>query len=139
MTSTNSDGPHVAAGSRPTLGPEDRALLAKAVCRLFDLWGLDAASQSVLLGLSPDGDAISWFRDGAALPDDHNLIERVGHLLKIHRFLESMFPQNRELRDHWLTVPNRYFNNRTPVETMVSRGLPGILSVLGYLAGVVTS
>lgn len=133
MTSTNSDGPHLAAGSQPALGPEDRALLAKAVCRLFDLWGLDVASQSALLGLSPDSDAISGFRDGAALPDHQNLIERFVHLLTIHRFLASMFPSNRDLIYHWLTVRNRAFDNRLPVEFMVEQGLPGMVAVRAYL------
>ena len=93
MTSTNSEGPHVAAGSRPALGPEDRAPLAKAVCRLSDLWGLDDASQSALLGFSPDSDAISGFREGAALPDDQNLIKRVGLLLAIPERLRLMLRQ----------------------------------------------
>lgn len=133
MTSTNSDGPHLAAGSLSNLGPEDRALLAKAVCRLFDLWGLDVVSQSALLGFSPDSDAISGFRDGAALPDHQNLIERFVHLLTIHRFLASMFPSNRDLIHHWLTVRNRAFDNRSPVESMIEQGVPGMVAVRSYL------
>ena len=116
-----------------TLGPEDRALLAKAVCRLFDLWGLDVASQSALLGLSPDSDASCGFREGAALPDDQNLLERVIHLLTIHERLRLMLPHNRELAYRWPTVRNRAFDNRSPVELMVEQGLPGMVAVRGYI------
>lgn len=133
MTSTNSDGPHDAAGSRSTLGPEDRALLAKAVCRLFDLWGLDVASQSALLGFSPDSDAVVGFREGAALPDDLVLMERVSHLLATHERLRLMFPHNRELVYRWPNVPNRAFDNRSPVEIMIKQGVSGMVAVRGYL------
>jgi len=136
MTSTNSDGPHVAAGMPATLGPEDRALLAKAVCRLFDLWGLDVASQSALLGLSPDGDAVAGYREGAALPDDQNLLERVIHLLAINERLRLMFPHNRELVYRWPNVSNRAFDNRSPVEFMIKQGVPGMVAVRGYLEEV---
>jgi hypothetical protein len=133
MTSTNSDGPHLAAGSLSNLGPEDRALLAKAVCRLFDLWGLDVASQSALLGFSPDSDAVVGFREGAALPDDLVLMERVSHLLAIHERLRLMFPHNRELVYRWPNVPNRAFDNRSPVEIMIKQGVSGMVAVRGYL------
>jgi hypothetical protein len=116
-----------------TLGPEDRALLAKAVCRLFDLWGLDVASQSALLGFSPDSDEISGFREGAALPDDQNLLERVIHLLAINERLRLMFPHNRELVYRWPKVPNRAFDNRSPVEIIIKQGVSGMVAVRGYL------
>ena len=60
-------------------------------------------------------------------------MERVGNLLGIHSSLRLLFPHNRALVYRWPTAPNLAFDNRSPVEIMVKRGLPGIGAVRGYL------
>jgi len=60
-------------------------------------------------------------------------MERVGNLLGIHRSLRLLFPHNRELVYRWPTASNLAFDNRSPVEIMVERGLPGIVAVRRHL------
>ncbi|WP_052378745.1 DUF2384 domain-containing protein [Polycyclovorans algicola] len=86
-----------------------------------------------MLGFSPDSDAVVGFREGAAPPDDQNLLARVDHLFAIHESLRLMLPHNRELAYQWPTVRNRAFDNRSPVEIMIEQGLPGMVVVCGYL------
>lgn len=51
------------------VGPEQRVRLAKMVCRLFEHWGLDIASQLALLGLSSNSQTrIDLYGEDAALP-----------------------------------------------------------------------
>lgn len=134
LTMTSDEVSEMPDGLPTDLDPDQRAGLTKMVIQLFDQWGIDIGSQSALLGLSLNSPiTIVDYRSGAALSDGRDLMDRVGNLLGIHRSLRLLFPQNRELVYRWLTVPNLAFDNRSPVEIMVERGLPGIVTVRGYL------
>ena len=49
--------------------------------------------------------------------------------------MEKMFPHNPMAADYWVTTPNRFFNQRTPLELMVSEGLEGLRLVIEHLRG----
>jgi hypothetical protein len=116
------------------VGPEQRVRLAKMVCRLFEHWGLDIASQLALLGLSSNSQTrIDLYGEDAALPDERDLLERGGNLLGMYKSLRLLFLHYRELAHRWPTTTNRAFVNRSPVEIMVEQGLPGILAIRRYL------
>lgn len=113
---------------------ESRAALAKMVTRLFDLWGLSAADQSALLGLSEASrSTLSRYRRGEPLADTRDLLDRAGHLLSIHKSLRMLFPENRELAYRWISAPNRRFEGQSPLGLMREHGFLGVLMVRRFL------
>lgn len=110
-----------------------RARLAQMICSLFDHWQIDIPTQAGLLGLSPRGDAIYRYRNGGALPNRRDLLDRVGHLFGLHSSLRVIYPHNRELVYRWPTARNKMFGNLAPVEVMIERGLPGMAEIRAYL------
>jgi hypothetical protein len=103
------------------------------ICNLFDHWQIDIPTQAALLGLSTRGDAIYRYRNGGALANRRDLLERVGYLLGMHSSLRVIYLHNRELVYRWPTARNKMFNNLAPVEVMIERGLPGMAAIRGYL------
>lgn len=113
---------------------EGRAALSKMVTQLFDHWGLSTADQAALLGLSPGSrSTLNRYRKGAPLSDHQDLLDRVSHLLGIHKSLRIIFPHNRELAYHWTTTPNLRFGGKTPLAIMLEKGFVGLLMVRRYL------
>lgn len=112
---------------------EARERLARLVTQLFEHWGLSAAEQAALLGLSPENrSTLSRYRKGEPLADNRDLLDRAGHLLGIHKSLRILFPQDRDLAYRWMTTPNRRFGAR-PVDVAVERGFEGLLAIRRYL------
>ena len=112
---------------------ENRERLAKMVTKLFEHWNLPLADQAALLGHSSDSrSTINRYRNGAPLADSVDLLNRVGHLLAIHKSLRIIFPYNRELAYRWVTTPNARFGGRAPIEIMKAR-YEGVLLVRRYL------
>jgi transcriptional regulator with XRE-family HTH domain len=114
---------------------EGRAALVKMTLRLFEHWGLSIQDQLVLLGLSENSRmTLSRYRKGEPLADSPDLLDRVANLLQIHRSLRILFPRNREeVAYRWMTIPNRAFGGRTPVETIREERFFGLLKVRQYL------
>lgn len=111
-----------------------RVALAKQVTQLFDLWELSTVDQAALLGLSPDSrSALSRYRKGEPLAGNRDMLERVGHLLAIHKALRIIFPHNRDLVYRWVSTTNRRFGGRQPLEVMRDQGYLGIVAVRRYL------
>jgi hypothetical protein len=107
--------------------PEARSALAKMVSRLFALWLISPADRLALLGL--DGEHVSrlWeFENGAPLPDDETILDRVGRLLAIYKSLGLLYPHNEDVRYSWVSQANRALEGRTPLEVMVRGGLAGM-------------
>lgn len=114
--------------------PIDKRTLAKMVMTLFDHWNLSAADRTALLGLSPRSrSSLSRFRHGAAIGVRRDQYDRVSLLLGIHTRLRVLFPRNRDLAYRWMTVHNRAFDGRTPVEVVREMGMCGLHWVRGYL------
>lgn len=110
-----------------------RARLARMVTRLFDHWRLSAAEQAALLGLSTDNrSTLARYRRGEPLAESRDLLERVGHLLGIHKSLRILFPHDRDLAYRWMSTPNRRLGGR-PVDVAVARGFEGLLALRRYL------
>lgn len=115
--------------------PQDaRGSLAKMVIQLFEHWKLTTDDQLSLLGLSSGNRAaLSRYRRGEPLANSRDLLERVGHLLAIHKNLRLLLPHDRELAYAWVTTRNRSFGEKTPVELIGERGFSGLLHVRAYL------
>jgi hypothetical protein len=104
------------------------------VMKLLEHWQLGTEDQAALLGLAAGNRAaLGRYRRGEAIGSSRDQLERVGHLLGIHKSLRLLFPQNPELAYRWMTTRNRAFDNRTPVEVIRDQGFAGLLMVRGYL------
>jgi hypothetical protein len=113
---------------------QNRGALAKMVVRAFEHWKLGTEEQLAMLGLASNNRAaLSRYRKGEPLAANRDLLERVGHVLAIHKNLRLVFPQDRDLAYAWMTQRNRAFDGRTPVEVIREWGFAGMLVVRAYL------
>lgn len=113
---------------------QDRKILARLVIRLFEHWRLDTEDQLSMLGLSTSNRAaLSKYRKGEPLASSRDLLDRVGHLLYIHKSLRLIFPQDIDLAYLWMKQRNSKFEGRTPVEMVRECGFAGVLMVRSYL------
>ncbi len=113
---------------------DERVVLARAVTRLFNLWQLSAVDQLMLLGLNESNRiALQRYAKGEALAANRDLLERVGHLLGIHKSLKLLFPKNPEIASGWMVSPNALFGGETPIAVVRRFGFAGLLMVRGTL------
>lgn len=113
---------------------DSRRKLSKLITRLFDLWGISSQDQLNLLGLSATSRAmLSRYRKGEPLSTSRDVLDRAGWLLSIHKSLRLLYPANEKLRYSWVSLPNRAFDNFTPLSLMLEQGIIGIAKVSRYL------
>ena len=113
---------------------ESRQGLARMVMQLFQHWQLSNEEQLDLLGLDAGSrTTLARYRKGQPLGSNRDLLDRVGHLLSIHKSLRLLFPHNRELAYAWMHAPNRAFDNLTPVQVVRQHGFAGLLMLRSYL------
>lgn len=118
----------------PGRSRDERVILARAVVKLFALWKLPAADQLTLLGLSESNRiALQRYAKGEALAANRDLLERVGHLLGIHKALKLLYPHNEDIVSGWMSSPNTRFEGATPIEIVRRFGFAGLLMVRGTL------
>lgn len=126
-----------AAREKVSLDPhstEYRTSLAKMIMKLFDLWHLNNEDQSALLGLSTRGrTTLNRYRKGNPFADNQDLMDRAGHLLGIHKSLRLIFPHNKDLAYRWISMPNKRFDNKSPLDIMKERRFEGLLAIRRYL------
>lgn len=113
---------------------DERVVLARAVTKLFELWQLASADQLMLLGLNESNRiALQRYARGEALAANRDLLERVGHLLGIHKALKLLYPKNPEIVAGWMGSPNTFFDSAAPVDVVRRFGFAGLLMVRGTL------
>lgn len=118
----------------PARNRDERLILARAVTRLFELWKLVAADQLMLLGLNESNRiALQRYAKGEALAANGDLLDRVGHLLGIHKALKLLYPHNPEIVAGWMSSPNTLFDGATPIDVVRRFRFPGLLMVRGTL------
>lgn len=117
--------------STPTV---DKGVLAKMVCQLFDHWKLSTEDQLASLGLASNNRAaLVRYRRGEPIGTSRDQMDRVGHLLAIHKNLRLLFPHHREVAYAWMSTRNRAFDNLAPIELIRQWGFAGLLQVRAYL------
>ncbi|MDD5286061.1 MAG: MbcA/ParS/Xre antitoxin family protein, partial [Desulfuromonadaceae bacterium] len=72
-------------------------------------------------------------RNGEALPESRDTLDRVGWLMAIHKALGLLYPYNEDVRYSWVTRRNKAFDNLTPLDVMREQGIIGIARVSRYL------
>lgn len=112
------------------LEPPDRVKrchLALTITRLFDHWGLHAGDQLALLGLSGNSHStLSRYRRGNPVSPNRDMIERIGHLLGVHRSLETLFPDQPSAQRVWVLARKRSLGGYTPVDFIKKEGITGL-------------
>lgn len=95
------------------------------VIALFKHWGLKNEEECSLLGgISPA--QLAKFKKGLAFIHGRDTIERVGHLLGIHKNLRILYPYNRDVVYRYIKARNLQLNNLSPLEIMLEQGYIGI-------------
>lgn len=113
---------------------DSRQGLARMVMQLFQHWQLSNEEQLDLLGLDAGSrTTLTRYRKGQPLGSNRDLLERVGHLLSVHKSLRLLFPHNRDLAYAWMRAPNRAFDNFSPVQVVRQYGFAGLLMLRSYL------
>ena len=97
---------------------------------LAELWQLSTEDQLLLLGSPGRSTFFKWKKEGGAIPRD--TVERVSHLLAIHKALEILLPDIRSV-DGWVRRPNGYFNGQSALDVMRGGQVMDIYRVRQYL------
>jgi hypothetical protein len=117
--------------------PTDPAHVARAglatFLRIGDEWGLDAAQQMALLGLTSRTTFFRWKKTPpTALPPD--TLERLSHVFGIYKSLQILLPV--AAATTWIHQPNSapLFGGRPALDLMLN-GVAGLFLVRAYLDG----
>lgn len=97
---------------------------------LADLWQLSTEDQLLLLGSPGRSTFFKWKKDGGSLPKD--TVERISHLLAIHKALEILLPDTRAA-DGWIRRPNAQFHGQTALDVMRGGQMMDVYRVRQYL------
>ncbi len=119
------------------MSSDEQSELAQIVMQVLDEWGVEPEDRVILLGL-PDKTpvrALNRYRKGTAFAGDEETQQRLSHLLNIYRLVRTILPHNAAMASYWITSPNPYFSERTPLQVMLESGLEGMEQVLRHLNG----
>jgi Protein of unknown function (DUF2384) len=90
-------------------------------------WQLSYAELASLLAY-PDGQSAAELLDGRASLRNPDREDRVRLLYRIYRVLSSLFPDVGR-QQAWLRATNENLRNKSPLEFMMERRIPGMISV----------
>ncbi|WP_080855911.1 MbcA/ParS/Xre antitoxin family protein [Agrobacterium deltaense] len=97
---------------------------------LAELWGLSTEDQLLLLGSPGRSTFFKWKKEGGSMPRD--TVERVSHLLAIHKALEILLPDHRAA-DTWIRRPNHFFRGQSALDVMRGGQVMDIFRVRQYV------
>lgn len=115
--------------------------ITQMIMRLFEHWKLNYEQQAILLNLSTKtNNTIANYKRGTArLPQDRDSQDRVKHILAIHKYLRTLFPNNPELAYQWPTTPNQFFNSKSPIDIVREEGFLGLVKIRNYLENFIAN
>jgi len=110
--------------------------LHRTALDILQRWGLSRGECEALL---TGGDRRSRRRarkdsDSSLLTADQR-VERMQHIVAIHRTVSQTFPQSPLLADLWITTPNTMLGDMTPLQVILERGIEGMTSIRQMLDG----
>ena len=108
---------------------QDRTGL-EAFVKITELWNLTTDQQITLLGSPARSTFFKWKKDGGLLPGD--TVERISHVFNIYKCLNILFPDPARA-DAWIRRSNRYWNNQSALDRMLSGKMVDIIDVRRYL------
>lgn len=112
-----------------------RVELTNSVMALLDSWGINGEQKIIILGLPSDVRLrkLDRYRKDEAFPDTDSVNEHLNHIVGIADALRTTFPRNVEMGSLWLKQPHRRFENKTPLELIIGKGLAGLIQVRSQL------
>ena len=128
-----------AAGLQTFAAEDDRRRLTaaalKAVLRLTEAWGASNAEGAALLGVSESTwDRIKSGRWDGVLSQDQ--LTRSSALIGVFKGLHLLFADG--MADRWPRLANRgpVFGGMTPIQAMITGGIPRMLETRQYIDGL---
>jgi len=114
--------------------PEQVSALLEMVFRLMQAWRLDTRQQAILLGVRSPSTIYRWKNHGAKRLRLDTL-ERIRHLLGIHKRLRLLFYRNPDMAKDWVNTRNRAscFGDKCPIDIMLKGKVSDLLLVRSYL------
>lgn len=114
--------------------PEQVSALLEMVFRLMQTWKLDTRQQAALLGVRSPSTIYRWKNHGAKRLRIETM-ERMSHLLGIHKRLRLLFYHNPDLARAWVSTPNKApcFGGKRPIDIMLKGKVSDLLLVRSYL------
>lgn len=112
--------------------PEQVSVLLEMTFRLFEIWRLDAHQQAILLGVRSTSTIYRWRKHGVKRLRTETL-ERIAHLLGIHKWLRLLFNRNPDLRSNWVRANNKAFKGMPPIDIMLRGRVSDLELVRRYL------
>jgi hypothetical protein len=100
--------------------------------RIAVAWGLTADQQIVLLGSPARSTFFKWKKEGGALPRD--TLERISHVFGIYKCLNILIP-NPARADEWVKRKNKYWDDQSALERMLTGKMADLIDVRRYLDG----
>lgn len=97
---------------------------------LAELWQLSTEDQLLLLGSPGRSTLFKWKKEGGSIPRD--TVERVSHLLAIHKALEILLP-DAGAADGWIRRPNQAFKGQSALDVMRGGQVVDIYRVRQYV------
>ncbi len=112
-----------------------RVVLTNQIMELLDSWGTSGEQKIILLGLPDDMRTrkLEHYRKDTPFPDTDEVNQHLVHIVGIADALRTTFPRNVEMCSLWLKKPHKRFDNKTPIELMVNKGLAGLIQVRSHL------
>jgi hypothetical protein len=97
----------------------------KAFFNLMDRWGIRDEDARALLGGISNGPYYNWKKQPGRLLDS-DVLTRISYLIGIFKALNILYGE--KLADEWVRLPNsnRIFGGKTPLEYMLSGGVPAM-------------
>ncbi|MEZ9042654.1 MbcA/ParS/Xre antitoxin family protein [Vibrio sp. 10N.247.311.47] len=111
---------------------DETVIVAKAIVKMFTLWGVQDSTQLKILGMSDsDDEVLRGMRDGSTgLPNKGDIRSRARHLLTIHKYLRLLYPKNNELLYGWVKMHNKHLGGLTPLDLMMTGDFQRVITLL---------
>ncbi len=113
--------PLPAKGDKPENGPFElnestMAALGEAFWNMVKHYALTRSETALLLGINDNRRRLAELQSRSAIPEDPDKVQRVGHLIGIHKNLRILFPHNRDVVYSWMKTPSNILGGISPIE-----------------------
>ncbi len=106
--------------------------LGKAFWNLVNHYGLARKDQAVILGIPENRERLGSLEKKKEIPDQYDVLLRVGTLLGIHKNLRLLFPHDRDVVYKWMKTPRELFGNVSALDFLHERpieSLPRLVAI----------
>lgn len=108
----------------------EQAVLAKAFWQLVKKYELSHDEVTILFGRNFDPKTLSKHRQSNSLPDGHDILCRVIHVLGIHNSLRMIYPHNPSLVYSWMRHKDNMLKGFSPIELVRSSGVKSLSALI---------